>query len=203
MKYISHLDVNRCMQRAVKRAQLPVWYTQGFNPHLYLTFALPLSLGYESEYEVMDLRLTQPMACDAVMQRLNEALPEGFHVFRAAKPQEKTGQIARADYLIRLYGDDLQQLEETFSSFLGQSELLVEKKTKKGFKTVDLKPEILSFSLQRQPEWVALCITLPAGNHNLNPSLFLEAFAHQYPDRLTYGAVTRLAIQTKDGALFT
>lgn len=47
-KYISHLDMQRCMQRAVKRAKLPVWYTEGFNPHPYITFALPISLGIES-----------------------------------------------------------------------------------------------------------------------------------------------------------
>ena len=55
-KYISHLDVTRCFQRALQRAGLSVWYTEGFNPHSYLTFTLPLSLGYESLCESMDKR---------------------------------------------------------------------------------------------------------------------------------------------------
>ena len=63
-KYISHLDINRCMQRALRRAEIPVWYTEGFNPHPYTTFALPLSLGYESLCETMDLRITRMMDCE-------------------------------------------------------------------------------------------------------------------------------------------
>ena len=57
MRFISHLDMTRFMARVIRRAELPVWYTEGFNPHLYMTFALPLSLGFESEYEVVDIRL--------------------------------------------------------------------------------------------------------------------------------------------------
>ena len=58
-KYISHLDLARCMQRAVKRTGLPVWYTVGFNPRLYLGFALPLPLGQESVCETVDLCLME------------------------------------------------------------------------------------------------------------------------------------------------
>jgi hypothetical protein len=58
MRFVSHLDMTRFMSRIIRRAKLPVWYTEGFNPHLYLTFALPLSLGMESEYEICDIRLT-------------------------------------------------------------------------------------------------------------------------------------------------
>ena len=58
-KYISHLDLNRCMQRVFKRSGIPIWYTEGFNPHIYITFALPLSLGYESGVEIMDFNITE------------------------------------------------------------------------------------------------------------------------------------------------
>ncbi len=54
-KYISHLDLNRVMQGAIKRAKLPVWYTEGYNPHMYVQFMLPLSLGQEGVREAMDL----------------------------------------------------------------------------------------------------------------------------------------------------
>ena len=60
-RYISHLDLNRAMIRAVRRARLPVWYTEGFNRHPYVTFAAPLSLGYEGMHETMDLRLEGEM----------------------------------------------------------------------------------------------------------------------------------------------
>ena len=67
-KYISHLDMNRCMSRALKRSGLPVWYTGGFNPHMYLTFPLPLSLGCESVYECVDLKMTQKVDFDTIAQ---------------------------------------------------------------------------------------------------------------------------------------
>ena len=56
-RYISHLDLNRCMSRAFHKAKLPLWYTEGFNPHVFLTFAAPLSLGFEGRHESMDIRL--------------------------------------------------------------------------------------------------------------------------------------------------
>ena len=57
LKYISHLDINRAMSRAFKRAEIPLWYTEGFNPHPYMSFSLPLSLGVESLCESVDIRL--------------------------------------------------------------------------------------------------------------------------------------------------
>ena len=59
VKYISHLDVMRCMSRAVRRARLPLWYTEGFNPHPQLVFALPLSVGMASECELLDFKLDE------------------------------------------------------------------------------------------------------------------------------------------------
>ena len=60
-RYISHLDLNRCMSRAFHKAKLPLWYTEGFNPHVFLTFAAPLSLGFEGRRESMDIRLIEEM----------------------------------------------------------------------------------------------------------------------------------------------
>ena len=56
LKFVSHLDMNRVMIRLLRLSKVPVWYTEGFNRHPYITFALPLSLGFSSEYEVMDFR---------------------------------------------------------------------------------------------------------------------------------------------------
>ena len=72
-KFISHLDLYRCMQRAFKRSSLSVWYTEGFNPHLYLMFPLPLSLGYESDCEIIDFSLTEELDNEYVKNKLNSA----------------------------------------------------------------------------------------------------------------------------------
>ena len=100
LKYISHLDVTRCLSRVFSRCGLPIWYTQGFNPHPYLTFALPLPLGFESECETFDFRLTEPVDYDTVRERLNAALPPDLRVLSVAAPQDPPETIYRADYRI-------------------------------------------------------------------------------------------------------
>ena len=84
--YISHLDINRMMTRAVRRAKLPMWYTEGFNPHPYLTFALPLSLGQSSDCEYMDIRIDGDITDEEIMNRLNAVLPEGVKILSVSAP---------------------------------------------------------------------------------------------------------------------
>ena len=84
-RFTSHLDLMRGMTRAMRRAGVPLWYTEGFNRHPYLTFAAPLSLGYEGLGETMDLRLAQPTDLPAMVDALNAVLPEGLHIVSAAE----------------------------------------------------------------------------------------------------------------------
>ena len=93
MIYISHLDINRMMTRAVRRAHLPMWYTEGFNPHLYMTFALPLSLGTESNCESVDMRLIDEISLEEVKNRLNAVLPTGIEVTEVSEPLMKASLI--------------------------------------------------------------------------------------------------------------
>ena len=100
-KYISHLDLYRTVQRAFQRAKLPVWYTLGFNPHVYLTYALPLALGYEGVRESFDFRLTEDIPAEEVTRRLNEVMPEGIVILELLPPARKADDIERADYTLR------------------------------------------------------------------------------------------------------
>ena len=77
-KYISHLDMQRTMQRTLRRAGIPVWYSEGFNPHPYLCFASPLSVGIEGENEIIDFRLAEEMPFEEMKSRFNQAFPQGF-----------------------------------------------------------------------------------------------------------------------------
>ena len=101
-KYISHLDLNRTMTRAVRRAHIPLWYTEGFNRHPYLTFAAPLSLGFESTSELMEIRLEEDMPMDEVVDRLNAVMPTGLHVRECYEAQMKVGALAFASYELYL-----------------------------------------------------------------------------------------------------
>ena len=75
VRYISHLDLTRNMARGLKLSGLPVWYTEGFNPRIYMTYAMPLSLGVCGERECMDIRLTEEVPYSELTVRLNTCLP--------------------------------------------------------------------------------------------------------------------------------
>lgn len=77
-KYISHLDLTRTMTRVIRRAGIPLWYTEGFNRHPYITFAAPLSLGYEGLRESMDLRLEEELPMEELVGRMNAAAPRAY-----------------------------------------------------------------------------------------------------------------------------
>ncbi len=176
-KYISHLDSNRCWQRSIKRSGLPVWYTEGFNPHMYLTFPLPLSLGYESSCECVDLRLMEEISDAEVVSRLNDALPPDIRVHGCAEPVMDQKEIAWADYDIFLACEEAAPLSEELSAYFAQEQILVQKKTKKGSKEVDLKPHFSVLSQSAEETGIKLNLRCTTGIEvNINPSLLLDNF---------------------------
>ncbi len=176
-KYISHLDLTRCMQRTFKRSGLPVWYTEGFNPHIYITFALPLSLGYESSVEIMDFNMTEEVSEKETADKLNKAMPEGLKVLRVYSPQTKHTGIKSAEYMITLSGDSLS-LHSEFEKFMSQEQINTVKRTKRGGeKIIDLKPDTEVREICEEAGVLKILLRLPAGNEkNLNPSLITDLF---------------------------
>lgn len=181
-KYISHLDTMRAFQRAFRRCrELDFWYTEGFNPHLYLTFALPLSLGYESGAETVDFRLASHVPYREVVEKLNAVLPAGFKAYKAAKPVMNAKVIRFADYNISFTADGIDPeavLAEWYRCFTRES-VTVKKFTKRGAEDVDLKAgEKIKLSKLKQFE-NRFCFKarLVSGVElNINPNLVLQAF---------------------------
>ena len=87
-KYISHLDLMRTFQRAFARANIQIKHTEGFNPHPFVSIALPLSVGYSSQCEILEFGLMGDMPYDQVPERLTAAMPEGIVISpsRSARP---------------------------------------------------------------------------------------------------------------------
>ena len=177
MRFISHLDMTRFMARTIRRAELPVWYTEGFNPHLYMTFALPLSLGFESDYEVVDIRiLDDDYNVSEIPRKLNAVCPPYIHFFDVATPIKKAGDVAAAEFCITF--DDGGEIANDLNAFLNRGSIVVLKKTKKGGeKEIEVGDKIKAFSFDTTNNDTVLKITLPAGSvENLNPELFLSKF---------------------------
>ena len=181
-KYISHLDMNRCFTRAVRRAGLNLWYTEGFNPHPYLNFLTPLSLGQESDGEPLDIRMEDDTSDDEIRTRLNASLPEGVSVARVRDAVQKPTQIAFASYTIRIEIDTAQEAEsfcDKARTLLEGGELTAEKPGKQGhrkvMKQVRLCEKIRDIQVAADGACVVLQAVLHAGNDMLNPALLADA----------------------------
>ena len=175
-KYISHLDLNRCMLRTFRRSRLPIWYTEGFNPHPYYSFALALSLGFESSCEILDFNLNNDIPFDEIRDKLNAVMPEGMRIVKVAEQKQKITAIAKAEYSFSLVSDDIDTLLANVQELIACPEILIEKKTKKGMKTVDIKPDMEILSCSKTENSIDISMYLPAGTQtNYNPTLFIEA----------------------------
>lgn len=201
-KYISHLDLTRCMQRSLKRAGIPVWYSQGFNPHMYLSFALPLALGYESECEAMDLRLTRQMDFEEIKERLNRALPPDIRVVKAALQVHKPQTIVKAQYQVSFFCQNPAELAEEFDRFVGQEQILVVKRTKKGPKEVDIRPEFSIEGRTLEENQVTYCCFFSAGQKNINPTLLTDCFLAQTGREDVRVTVLRKQVYMENGEAF-
>lgn len=204
-KYISHLDLYRTIQRSFQRSKLPIWFTQGFNPHIYLTFPLPIALGYEGVEESFDFRLRDNLPEEEILSRLNAALPEGIIISRIAAPQKKAEEIEKAEYTLLFSAENIpaEKLLVDFDVFLAQDAILTEKRTKKGPRQIDLKPDLLACRTGLSGEAVSLAVTLPAGIFkNINPTLLTGAFAAAEGLSLDYRLIRRDAVLCGDGSRF-
>lgn len=178
LKFVSHLDMNRFMTRILQLSKVPFWYTEGFNPHPYLTFCLPLSLGFESEYEILDIRIVDDcFTNEMVKDALNRVMPQYIQAFEVSDAVLKAGKIGFAEFKIS-FSEFPQDLPQRLSTFLLSDSIVVEKTGKKGkVSTIDLAPKIKSFTLDNEEDKLVLTITLPAGGaDNVNPTLLLDAF---------------------------
>lgn len=197
MKFVSHLDMNRFMSRLLTKSKIPVWYTEGFNQHIYMNFAVPLSLGFEGDYEILDIRIIDPdFSENDCLKALNSVSIEGIEFLKVAPAQKNMKEIAFAEY--RLEFSDLDN--DKITEFLSRDSIICEKKGKKGkVKEIDIIPKIKSFKVDGN----VLTLCLAAGcEDTLNPSLVASAYFEWANLTKEFYSVTRTAIFDKEGKFF-
>ena len=170
-RYISHLDLNRCMLRALHKSKIPIWHTEGFNPHPFVN-------------ECMDVKLEdESFPFEEIISRLNSCLPRGLRVFDVTEPVMKAGKIAFASFTIKIScdGENSRTVCEQLKELLTSESIEVEKKSKKGIKTVDIKQGIKSFEVTEKFDFAELNVVLSAGSSdNVNPNLLISAFENRF-----------------------
>lgn len=191
VKYVGHLDTMRLFQRAIKVAQLPVAYSQGFSPHSLVYFALPLAVGMQSEGEYMEIVMQEPILAGDVKERLSSVMVSGITLLDVFEVEEKTPSLMSlvqgADYKLIL--KVLQQPEVTATvleeKVMTSTELMVLKKGKKGIAPVDIKPLILQSVFTDRDGKIDIDLKVFAGSSkNLNPDLFIKALLGESPYEL-------------------
>ncbi len=178
-RYISHLDLNRTMLRALHKSRIPIWHTEGFNPHPFATFPLPLSLGFRGINECMDVKLEDDnYSFKEIIPKLNACLPMGIRVFDVTEVIMKAGKVAYASFTIRISeaSTPSSAICADLRKLFSKDTIEVEKKSKRGMKTVDIKQGIKSFEIKEMLDCAVLEIVLSAGSSdNVNPNLIITA----------------------------
>ena len=187
LKYIAHLDILRVFERAIKRAKIPVAYTQGFNPRQKLVFGLPMSIGLTSESEFADIELSEIMEPREFIAQLNKGLPEGLKVEEAISGNTRDNimnQITAARYEIVF---EVKQPRSRFEidtiiyDLLSEEEISVIKKSKKGPRPINIRPLIYSMSAEKVDASIfKIKAFLSAGaENNLRADLLMQAFSQE------------------------
>ena len=211
LQYISHLDLQRTFIRVINRACIPVWYTKGFNPHAKLVFSTPLSVGAQSVYEFLDLRMDRDMPCEEIMARLNRELTDELCITEAYLPTTDFSSIAWASYEYEIRTDGASaELARVLEQTLTTSPLYLIKRTKSGEKEVDIVPMIQSVSVtfDDKAETLRMQATLRAlSTEFLNPEMLITGLKQKNgiltgnPAEEWY-TIMRTAVMTENGELF-
>ena len=205
-RYVSHLDLMRAMSRTLRRARVPLWYTEGYNPHPYMTFSLPLSLGMESLCESMDIRIEGESTNEEIFEMLKGSMPPGIEIISVDEPEFDPKYIAFGEFDILFDCDNKADgVKALVEDMLSQEELIVQKLGKKGrhkvLKDINLIEFIRSYSVSSMGERVKLTITLPAGSvTNVNPSLLADEVVKNAGD-IGY-TIVRKKLMTEDMTTF-
>lgn len=193
-KYISHLDLMHTMQRTMARCQMPLWFTEGFNQHAYVSVALPLSTGYSGEYEFLDFNLLSENVPINAVEALNAVFPEGLRaieIYPLADGGMQLRDIAWSKYRITWsFADGVPaDFAENVNKLFAQPTVEIVKRSKRGEKTVNMRELMNGFALTEQDGQVIAEVVTAAGNNNMSPEYLTRAIAQYLPQYEILSAV--------------
>ena len=181
IKFISHLDLMRTLQRVIRRANLPMEYSKGFNPHMAMSIAQPLSVGVYSDAEYMDIVLVEELNEEEIINRLNAKTASGIKFLTAKKVVTKEGEkkvpqtmalVDAARFTVKILCEDAKVVEEKMKELENKPEWTTIKKSKKGEKEVNLRTMIKEMKYWINDDELVLNILISSGSReHLSPDL--------------------------------
>ena len=180
VRFVSHLDLQRFVQRAFNRTNLPIAFSQGFNPHPVMSFASALAMGWTSEYEIFDIKLTRDIDREFALSEMRRALPPGLPIIDVALVDDHHPKMMAclewADYRVTLPEDAAQSIIDQVAGFMADDSVMAVRKTKSGEKLTDIRPMAVSIV----PDGRGLNMRLSANETStLKPDLVISVLAER------------------------
>jgi len=182
VRHLGLLDLQRTMQRALRRSGLPVAYSKGFNPHIVMSFASALSSGIPGDAELLDVSLCADVSEEECLSAMNRVLPPSLACSRVRLVDDRfpkvSASLRSAQYRITLLGGDAKRIADGITGFLAEEEIMALRKTKKNETLVNIRPMI--YELSAEYDEFSDCTVLIARvsfveQATLKPDLLLES----------------------------
>lgn len=213
VRFLSHLDLMKTFERAIRRADIPIAFSEGFNPHPKMNFASALAVGVTSDAEYIDMELQQTIEPDEIVSRMALAMPPGIKIRRAVKVADNApammAQVNRARYRVTAEcenGVDDNILKSKIAAFMDSPEVNIVKRTKKGPRQKNIRPGIINFEGETDGRFIGFDIdTVISNEGNVRPEEVVSAFREHSGLSLDCDTIqirrTGLYVE-KDGGLF-
>lgn len=180
IRHLGLLDLQRTMQRALRRSGLPIRYSNGFNPHIVMSFASALSSGIPGDAELLDISLSGEVTEEECLEAMNRVLPPALAASRVRIVEDAfpkvTAQLRQAEYRIRLRGGDTMKIVAVIPAFLEESEIMALRKSKRAETMVNIRPMIHKLAVEQSGEGEAVLTVRVSFVEaaTLKPELLLE-----------------------------
>ena len=207
-KYISHLDLMHAMQRSMARCQMPLWFTEGFNQHAYVSVALPLSTGYSGECEFLDFNITSEAVPENAVEALNDVFPEGLRAIEIYPQSDggmKVGSIEWSQYRITwgFEADVPDGFAEAVRDLFRRPVVEIVKRSKRGEKIVNMRELMRDLAVAEGEREVTAVVTTAAGNNSMSPEYLTRAIRQYLPQyEIPFSEYHRMNVFTADGTPF-
>jgi len=191
VKYVSHLDFVRVFERAARRANIDVAFSDGFNPRMLMVFGNPLPVGVTSECELMDIELASEMDGEELINGLNGELPGNIKVLSYVVLEKPYSTILKtfnaADYIVTISSNDGDFVSKILECYEKEPAFVTMKKSKSGIKEVDIKPLIRKLSKVSENKMLITCTT--GQENNLRPELAINTIAEKANISITINSI--------------
>lgn len=185
IKFISHLDLLRTIQRSIRRSGLPIHYSKGFNPHMATAIAQPLSVGVYSDGEYMDAEFDEEVEISEMLQKLNENSARGVRFLNAVlipepnhnekKFPQAMALIDGARYIIKIKYSSLDNFEKEMETLMNKEEWTMVKRSKRAEKEVNIRPMVKEIKYWTKDDSAIFNILISAGSReHLSADLFVD-----------------------------